>query len=416
VRSLTRSNAWGASLQWSGSVAGRFGTHRLASGVASDSGATDFEQTQTPALITAAREIVDAGAALLGAAAHTVVSQSGVYALDSIALDERTTVMASARYQQARVRIEDRSGVAPELAGSHRFARTNPALGMTFAPVPATSLYANWSQGMRVPTAMELTCADPDAPCSLPNIFVADPPLKAVIATTIEAGVRQRWATGTASLALYRSRLRDDIQFIATAAGSGSAGYFTNVGTTERLGVELGGSTTLAAVTVDARYAYTRATFRSAFSAHSPANALADAQGAISVLPGNRMPGVPEHVLKVHVAWAARAGLELGATLAAASHQFARGNENSADPTGRVPGYAVLDLDLRWQPAAGWELAATIANVLDRRYATFGTLGVDLFTGEGGTYAATTAQPTPFFGPGAPRAAWLTLRHTFGAT
>ncbi len=66
--------------------------------------------------------------------------------------------------------------------------------------------------------------------------------------------------------------------------------------------------------------------------------------------------------------------------------------------------------------AARWELAATIANVLDRRYATFGTLGVDLFTGEGGTYAPATAQPTPFFGPGAPRAAWLTLRHTFGAT
>ena len=33
---------------------------------------------------------------------------------------------------------------------------------------------------MRVPSPVELTCADPNAPCTLPNIFVADPPLQPV--------------------------------------------------------------------------------------------------------------------------------------------------------------------------------------------------------------------------------------------
>ena len=51
---------------------------------------------------------------------------------------------------------------------------------------------ARISQGTRVPTAVELTCADPAAPCTLPNIFVADPPLKQVVATTYELGVRGR--------------------------------------------------------------------------------------------------------------------------------------------------------------------------------------------------------------------------------
>ncbi len=417
VRSSTHSSTWGASLQWSGTAAGFAGRHRFTAGAAGDFGATDFDQLQTPAVITDVREIVDAGAARRTTAAHTRTSQSGLYALDSIAVDERTTVMASARYQEARLRIDDRSGVAPGLAGTHRFSRINPAIGATLAPSPATSLYMAWSQGMRVPTAMELTCADPGAPCSLPNIFVADPPLKAVIATTIEAGMRQRLAgAGNLTFAVYRSRLRDDIQFIATAAGTGNSGYFTNVGTTERVGAELGANVTLGAVQLDGRYAWTRATFRSAFVANSPANAAADANGTINVAPGDVMPGVPAHILKLRVGWTARQGLELGAAFSVASVQFARGNENNADPAGRVAGHAVLDLDLRWNPAPRWEIVATVANVLDRRYATFGTLGFDLFRGEGGTYAPAAAQAAPFFGPAAPRAAWVTLRHTFGAS
>ena len=60
-----------------------------------------------------------------------------------------------------------------------------------------------------MPTAVELTCADPAAPCTLPNIFVADPPLKQVVATTYELGVRGRvGASGFYSAALYRTDLR----------------------------------------------------------------------------------------------------------------------------------------------------------------------------------------------------------------
>ena len=69
--------------------------------------------------------------------------------------------------------------------GSHRFARFNPALGLNFNPSPRLTAYAAYNEGMRAPTAIELTCADPEAPCKLPNSFLSDPPLKKVVARTL---------------------------------------------------------------------------------------------------------------------------------------------------------------------------------------------------------------------------------------
>ena len=37
---------------------------------------------------------------------------------------------------------------------------------------------------------MELACADAQAPCNLPNAFLADPPLEQVVAKSYEGGLR----------------------------------------------------------------------------------------------------------------------------------------------------------------------------------------------------------------------------------
>ena len=70
--------------------------------------------------------------------------------------------------------------------------------------------FATYNEGMRVPTAMELTCADPTAPCKLPNAFLADPPLKKVVSRTAEIGARGRIGKiGHWSAALFQTRLFD---------------------------------------------------------------------------------------------------------------------------------------------------------------------------------------------------------------
>src|SRR5262249_23772704 len=154
---------------------------------------------------------------------------------------------------------------------------------------------------VRPPTAIELTCADPDAPCKLPNDFLADPPLQQIVSRTAELGGRGGWRAVQWSAAIFRTNLTNDIQFISSHAGASNAGYFANVGTTRRQGLELSASTQLRAWSVAVRYGYTDATFRSHFTASSPANSSADETGAIQVRPGERLPGIPAHSLKIRL-------------------------------------------------------------------------------------------------------------------
>jgi outer membrane receptor protein involved in Fe transport len=282
------------------------------------------------------------------------------------------SLVLSARYNRAAIDIHDRTGASPELDGSHRFSRINPALGFTWNPRPGLTAYASYNEGLRAPTAMELTCADPGAPCKLPNAFLSDPPLRPVLARTFEAGARGRRGPLSWSGAVYRTELRDDIQFISSGTVASNAGYFRNVGTTRRQGFELGASGHLRGFMLTAGYALLDATYRSGFTVNSPVNTSADGGGLIAVRKDKRIPGLPRHSLKLRAAYALNPRWDLAANLVAASGSFARGDENNEDARGQVPGYARVDLDARYAPVPRWELFARVDNLLDRRYATVG--------------------------------------------
>ncbi|MGF6726412.1 outer membrane receptor protein involved in Fe transport [Paraburkholderia sp. GAS41] len=59
-----------------------------------------------------------------------------MFVTDTLSLTRTIALTASARYNHASVDIEDRSGMQPLLNGSHSFSRINPALGITYNPVP----------------------------------------------------------------------------------------------------------------------------------------------------------------------------------------------------------------------------------------------------------------------------------------
>ena len=302
--------------------------------------------------------------------------------------------------------------------GTHTFARLNPAVGINFNPTQSLTAYASYNEGMRAPTPIELTCADPDAPCKLPNQFLADPPLEKVVSSTIEAGARGQWHAGTWSAALYRTDLRDDLAFIASGAGATNAGYFQNIGRTRRQGIELAATIRAEPLTLALRYNALDARFRSTFEAASPDNSEADANGAIVVRSGNRIPGIPVHSAKMRVDWAAAPGLGVGASLVAASSQYARGDENNADRAGRVPGYFVVHLDAQYALTPRVTLFAQLDNLFDRHYANFGLLGSNVFTGPDRSFGpAVGVAPVieQFRALGAPRGVWAGIRVTFDA-
>jgi iron complex outermembrane recepter protein len=402
----------GLQLTHKGTLAGL--GNQIAFGASLDHGKARFGRESQPAVFTADRGTEAQGVFAPETDVDSRTRYLGAFASDSLSLDERWTLTLAGRYNRADVSITDRSGTAPELNGAHRFQRFNPAVGITFSPSVALTAYAAYNQGMRAPTAIELSCADPDTPCKLPNNFLSDPPLKKVVAKTIEAGARGTLEDGSSwSAALFRTDLHDDLQFISSNGIAVNAGYFQNVGITRRQGLELGASTRIGPLALTLHYSFIDATFRTGFIENSPANSTADANGAITVKPGDRLPGLPRQSLKLRAAFEATADWSLAFNMLAASSVRARGDENNLDANGRIGGYAFFSADTRYQLTKSLSVFARVDNLSGRTYSNFGTLGNNVFTGPDRSLDLVNPRAEQFRGYGAPRGARLGVQYTF---
>jgi outer membrane receptor protein involved in Fe transport len=176
--------------------------------------------------------------------------------------------------------------------------------------------------------------------------------------------------------------------------------------------VELSGGTAWGEVRVVARYSYLDATFQTGFAASSPNNASADADGLIYVSPGDRLPTLPRNALRVRADWT-HGPFALGASVLAVDSQYSRGNENNADPSGRVPGYALVALDGVWNLTPEWQLFARVDNLFNRNYQNFGILGANYFRGPGNSFDVGLAGPEAFRSPGATIGAWIGIQYQF---
>jgi len=386
--------------------------NQLVLGASADAGNARFTQESQPAAFDPSRGTVPIGDFAPETDAKTRTRNFALYAMDTFTLHELWTLTASGRYNHNQVSIRDQSGANPDLNGDHSFQRLNPAIGLNFNPSPGLTSYASYNEGMRAPTAMELTCADPLAPCKLPNSFLADPPLKKVVAKTIEIGARGKHAETSWSAAIYRTDLFDDIQFVSSGNAI-NAGFFQNVGKTRRQGLELTGATKWGPIGIVARYGYIDATFVSGFTEHSPANSSSDANGDIVVAGGDRIPGIPQHSLRMRLDYNASEALAFGANFVANSAIRSRGDENNKDVHGTVPGYALVNLDGTWRFAKNWELFARIDNVFNREVANFGILGRNVFPNPARTFDPASAASEPFLGLVPPRGAWIGLRYAW---
>jgi len=409
----------GASLQLAGH--NDFAGHRntLIAGAAFDPGWTDYRQFNQEA--GASRDTVSSAPVVLGTLLHAANRYSAAYVSDTLGLTHRLFLNLAGSYNHESIRLEDRLGTA--LNGHDIYNRFNPSIGLTFNPSKNLTLYATYDQGMRVPTPMELTCADPTAPCTLPNAFTSDPPLKEVVAKNIEVGARGALGSAvTFTASVFRTNLDNDIQFVSSGGGAVSSGYFENVGQTRRQGVELGLDGETRAFSFSAHYSYIEATFQTPLFLNSPNNSTAApltcaACTDIQVVPGDRIPGIPRHVIKLRAAYVSGA-LTLGVDVTGQSDVYARGDENNRDVNGPVPGFFLVNLDARYALSSRWRVFARIDNLLDRRYYTYGVLGQNVLTAPGNTFDPTgvTWRSEQFRTVGVPLGAWIGVQYSLGGT
>ncbi|KQP34544.1 TonB-dependent receptor [Methylobacterium sp. Leaf469] len=316
--------------------------------------------------------------AALGIAPSSVTGSNlymGLYATDTIDITDALSLTAGARLNFARISSQDQTGFSPDVTGTHYFNKINPVAGLTYRFAPGLNLYGGYSESNRAPTPLELACANPLRPCLLPNSLVADPPLKQVEGQTYEVGFRGAlpnfYDGGLVNykVGAFRTDLTNDILSLATP-GNAARGYFVNVPATRRQGVEVGLEYVADWLTVYANYALIDATFRFNGTLSSPNNPLS-VDGAIDVVPGNKVPLIPDHQFKVGFDVEVLPRWRVGMAMQAFSSAYYRGDESNLNR--KLPAYYVLNLNTSYRVNRNLELFGYVTNLTNNRYTTFGT-------------------------------------------
>jgi outer membrane receptor protein involved in Fe transport len=452
IRSATKQNNYGLSgqLSWFAPLGAR--RNQLTAGWAWDRSSLTFQQStqfgfiNPDYTITGINSFEDGSTNHNGDSVDTRVNLHGLpqtwsfFATDTLSVGNALTLTLSGRFNRTSIDNSDRinpGGGPGSLDGQYIFNRFNPSVGVTFRPSRFANVYASYSESGRAPTSIELGCADPNNPCNLPNALAGDPPLNQVSTQTVEAGVRNgveeahlNWSAGW-----FRASNRNDLLFV-TSNQTGN-GYFRNFGQTLRQGVEVHVSGQMSRVTLGGNYTFLRATYESPETVSGSSNSTNDSalggspgmDGVIQIQPGDRIPQIPQHLLKAFADVQITRKISADLDFIAVSTSYARGNENNQTlpdgiyylGPGTSPGYGVTNLGARYQLQKRVQVFAQVNNVFDHHYYTAAQLGPTGFTAQG----AFIARPLPavdgnfpivhatFYAPGAPRGAWIGMRFRF---
>jgi len=239
-------------------------------------------------------------------------------------------------------------------SGAATYSGVSPKLGLVWTLRPEAQLFANLSRSYEPPTSVEFQNAA--------GI------LQAQRATTLELGTRGGSARFGWDLALYYSRVRNELLGIESPPNSGRY-VVTNIDDTRHAGLEAGlhGSLPLPGLpgALDWNLAYTFSRYR---IANTPA------------FDGNALPGIPPHFGRVDFTYRHPSGFYLGPSFEFASRWYVdQANTLSA------PGYAIVNATLGYAAPGGKYLVfLDVRNIADKRYAAT----TDYIVDAGGSDAA----------------------------
>lgn len=390
----TRQHAAGATMQVTWDAPILRGSSRLIGGLGADAGWADFASRTELARLTADRGTQGSGRFDRESVTEVDTRSRTVstFVVSAVSPVDAVTITVAGRYNRTDVSLDDRLGTA--LNGDHAFDRVNPSVGASVRLRPGLTAFAGWSTSNRAPTPVELTCADPDDPCRLPNGFQADPPLRQVVATTVNVGMRSSRGGVHGSVSVFRTDAADDIYFVS-AGPARNSGFFTNIGTTRRQGIEATAHGVHRRVYWSVGYTWLDAIFASDLTVSAPNHPLAD-DGEIDVASGDRLPLTPRHLAKASATVDVTRRWRGGASVILQGRRFVRGDEsNQLDA---LDAFAVVDVQSRFRILGGLAAVVKVSNLFDAMYETAGLLGepdeVDAFE---------DFENPRFVTPGAPR-------------
>jgi len=235
--------------------------------------------------------------------------------------------------------------------------------------------------------------------------------LKQVVSHTVEAGLRGTKALNIGTLGWklggFRADNSDDILAIPSPVLQGF-GYFQNVGSTRRQGIEAEVNLKSATLQLYASYALVDARFLNALEVGS--NSPFAVNGNVQIVPGNRIPAIPRNRIKAGIDYAVTDAFKVGGDALFISSQYFVGDESNQAQ--KLPSYAVFNLHASYQINKTFQVYARADNVLDNRYATYGTFfdtgAIPNFANGGAPFTDPRSVS-----PARPRAFYAGLKATF---
>ena len=306
----------------------------------------------------------------------------GFYFNDNFNVNEKTFLTASTRLNLAFVELIDKFETNTytrtfKVDGDHRYFRANPSIGFVYEASDKYNLIANYKEANRAPSPVELSCADPAAPCRLPNAFVADPPLEQVISRGLEFGIRgenafKNYSVNWSTIG-YFNQNTDDILFVSSGTGL-SSGYFKNFGKTNRQGIDFSFNYKRNNIKKGLEagflnYSFLKATFQSAHTlpaANHP-------NGANDVEAGDIIPGMPLHKLNAKIDYKIQKDLIVSLGTFGSSGVFLRGDESNQ--LEKTSPYLIFNLEAKYNPSKKINFFARLDNLLNSDYESMGVLG-----------------------------------------
>lgn len=419
IASLNTTNTRQTAYGLAASLARRDGAHQWQAGVSLDASRVRYRQLEQEGDFDENRGVIGdpAEAPELSAAVEGRSLSLGVYVTDTWRLASATHATLTARANRSRVSnqlttVDDLTGdeiVQPR--ETFTYSSLNPAVGVTQGIGSALTVYANVARNTRVPTAIELGCANPAEPCRLPAGLQSDPFLRQVRSTALELGARWRPADAQrVELTLYRHDNRDDILF-GSVSTTGQLGFFQNFPRTRHQGLDLAWQGRFGAASLSASASLLRATYQAT-------GTLRMGERNVAVEPGTAMAGLPRTTLKMAADWRVAPAWSVGVDWSWHGRRGVQGNEDGLIEDGAtervdlsLPGYALTHLRFSWRPRDSLEVMLRVNNAFDRRYATYGAVAETVFDAQG-AYTGVDADAL-FVAPGSPRSLFVGLRLQF---
>ena len=137
----------------------------------------------------------------------------------------------------------------------------------------------------------------------------------------------------------------------------------------------------------------------------------------IAITPGARIAGLPEHFFKFAAMYRVTPQVRFGGDVQLYGSQVVAGNENGtahgeADEAvgkDKLAGYGILNLNANYEYVKGLNFFVRVNNVFDKKYASYATLGYNMFPG--GVITSSAPDASVFYAPGAPRAVFGGVRY-----